>query len=116
MSLCHSIGQPSNRQCRLLLRKTQVSMVTAPSERKAFVLSPFQSFSTSLRCCDEKLRLRKGCGLVVRVLGLHAIAPGSKPVLTSGHDFFPVVRASTLLRFVNSKLVTTCQLTFSCFC
>ena len=22
----------------------------------------------------------KGCGLVVRVLGLHAIAPGSKPV------------------------------------
>ena len=59
MSLCDSIGQPSNRQCKLLLRKSQVSKVAAPSERKALVF-PFQSFSTSLRCCDEKLRPREG--------------------------------------------------------
>ena len=31
-------------------------------------------------------------GPVVRVLGLHAIAPASNPVLTSGLNFFPVVR------------------------
>ena len=43
------------------------------------------------------------CGPVVRALGLHAAAPGSNPVLTSGLDLFPVVPDSTPPRFVNSK-------------
>ena len=29
-------------------------------KREGLVLPPFQSFSTSLRCCDEKLRPREG--------------------------------------------------------
>ena len=41
---------------------------------------------------------------MVRTLGLHAAAPGSNPVLTSGLDLFPVVPDSTLPRFVNSQL------------
>ena len=49
---------------------------------------------------------------MVRALGLHAAAPGSNPVLTSGKDFFPVVPDSTLPRFVNSQLVASCQLGF----
>ena len=49
-------------------------------------------------------------GPVVRVLGLHPVAPGSNPVLTSGQDLFPVVPDSTLPRFVNSNLITSCQL------
>ena len=40
------------------------------------------------------------CGPVVRALGLHAAAPGSNPVLTSGLDVFPVVPDSTPPRFV----------------
>ena len=51
-------------------------------------------------------------GRVVRALGLHAAAPGSNPVLTSGKDLFPVVPDSTLPRFVNSQLVASCQLGF----
>ena len=34
---------------------------------------------------------------MVRVLGLHVVASGSSPVLTSGQDLFPVVTDSTLL-------------------
>ena len=49
---------------------------------------------------------------MVRALGLHAAAPGSNPVLTSGLDLFPVVPDSTLPRFVNSQLVASCQLGF----
>ena len=36
----------------------------------------------------------------VLVLGLHAVAFASNPVLTSGQDLFPVVTDSTLPRFV----------------
>ena len=43
---------------------------------------------------------------MVRVLGLHAFAPGSNPILTSGQDLFPEVPDS---RFVNSQLVASCQ-------
>ena len=46
---------------------------------------------------------------MVRSLGLHAVAPGSNPVLTSGLDLFPVDLDSTLPRFVNSQLVAFCQ-------
>ena len=57
------------------------------------------------------------CGPVVRALGLHAAAPGSNPVITSGLDLFPVVPDSTLPRFVNSQLVASRQLGFLiCFC
>ena len=49
---------------------------------------------------------------MVRALGLHAAAPGSNPVLTSGLDLFLVVPDSTLPRFVNSQLVASCQLGF----
>ena len=41
---------------------------------------------------------------MVRALDLDAVAPRSKPVLTSGQDLFPVVSDSTLPRFVNSQL------------
>ena len=47
---------------------------------------------------------------MVRALGLHAAAPGSNPILTSGLDLFPVVPDSTLSPFVNSQLVASCQL------
>ena len=46
------------------------------------------------------------------VLGLHAVAPGSNPVLTSGQDLFPGVPHSTHSRFVNSQLVISYQLGF----
>ena len=49
---------------------------------------------------------------MVNVLGLHVVAPGSNPVLTSGQDLFPIVPYSTLPPFVNSKLVASCQLGF----
>ena len=49
---------------------------------------------------------------MVRVFGLHAVALGSNPVLTSGQDLFPVVPDSTLPRFVNSQLFASCQLGF----
>ena len=49
---------------------------------------------------------------MVGALGLHAAAPGSNPVLTSGLDLFPVVPDSTLPRFVKSQLVASCQLGF----
>ena len=49
---------------------------------------------------------------MVRALGLHAVAPGSNPILTSGLDLFPDVPDSTLPRFVNSQLVASCQLGF----
>ena len=52
------------------------------------------------------------CGPVVRALGLHAAAPGSNPVLTSGLDLFPVVPDSTPPRFVNNQLVASHQLGF----
>ena len=45
---------------------------------------------------------------MVRALGLHAVALGSNPVLTSGLDLFPVVPDSTLPHFVNSRLVASC--------
>ena len=41
---------------------------------------------------------------MVRALGLHAAAPGSNPVLTSGLDLFPVVPDSNPPRFINSKI------------
>ena len=47
-------------------------------------------------------------GPVVRGLGLHEVAPGSNPILTSGLDLFPVVPDSTLPCFVNSQLVASC--------
>ena len=47
---------------------------------------------------------------MVRVLSLHAVAPGSNPVLTSGQDLFLVVLDSTLPRILNSQLVASCQL------
>ena len=43
-------------------------------------------------------------------LGLHAVAPGSNPVLASGLDLFPVVPDSILSRFINnSQLVASCS-------
>ena len=60
---------------------------------------------------------RRQYGPVVRALGLHAAAPGSNPVITSGLDLFPVVPDSTLPCFVNSQLVASRQLGFLiCFC
>ena len=47
-------------------------------------------------------------GPVARGLGLHGVAPGSNPILTSGLDLFPVVLDSTLPCFVNSHLVASC--------
>ena len=49
---------------------------------------------------------------MVRVMDLHAVAPVSNPVLTSGQDLFPVVSDSTLSHFVNSQLVAFWQLGF----
>ena len=49
---------------------------------------------------------------VLRVLGLHAVASGSNPVLTSGQDLYPVVADSTLPRFESSQLVASCNLGF----
>ena len=40
------------------------------------------------------------------------VALGSTTVLNSGQDLFAVVPHSTLPRFVNSQLVTSCQLGF----
>ena len=69
-----------------------------------------------IKCCSvnpsNKNFSRRPRGRVVRALGLHAAAPGSYPVLTSGLDLFPVVPDSTLPRFVNSQLVASCQLGF----
>ena len=45
---------------------------------------------------------------MVRALCLHAVAPGSNPVLTSGLDLFPVAPDSTPPHFVNSQLVASC--------
>ena len=54
---------------------------------------------------------------MVRALGLHAAAPGSNSVITSGLDLFPVVPDSTLPCFVNSQLVASRQVGFLiCFC
>ena len=49
---------------------------------------------------------------MVMVLGLHAVALGSNPVLSSGLDLFRVVPDSTLPSLVNSQLVASCQLGF----
>ena len=49
---------------------------------------------------------------MVRVMGLHAVALGSNPVLTSGQGLFPVVSDSTLPHFVNSQLIASWQLGF----
>ena len=46
---------------------------------------------------------------MVRVLGLHAVTPGSSPVLIAGLDLF---EDSILPRFVNGQLVATFQLGF----
>ena len=51
-------------------------------------------------------------GPVFRVLGLHAVASGSNPVLTSGQNLYPVVPDSTLPRFVNNQLVASRHLGF----
>ena len=48
--------------------------------------------------------------LVVWPLSLHAVAPGSNPVLTAGLDLFMVVPDLTLPRFLNSQLVASCHL------
>ena len=56
--------------------------------------------------------LWRQCGPVVRALGLHAAAPGSNPVLTSGLDLFRVAPDSTPPRFVNSELVANRQVGF----
>ena len=51
-------------------------------------------------------------------LGLHAVALGSNPILTSGLDLFPVVPDSTLPCFVNSQLAASCHLdllSLNCF-
>ena len=45
---------------------------------------------------------------MVRALGLHSVAPGSNPILSSGLDIIPVVPDSTLPHFVNSQLVASC--------
>ena len=42
---------------------------------------------------------------MVRALGLHAVAPGSNPVLTSGQDFFLIDPDSPSPPFVNSQRV-----------
>ena len=49
---------------------------------------------------------------MVRVMGLHAVALGSSPVLTSGQGLFPVLSDSTLPHFVNSQLIASWQLGF----
>ena len=49
---------------------------------------------------------------MVRALGLHAVPPGPNPILISGSDLFLVVPDSTIPSFVNSQLVTSCQLGF----
>ena len=49
---------------------------------------------------------------MVRVMGLHAVALGSNPVLTSGYGLFPVVSDSTLPPFVNSQLIASWQMGF----
>ena len=62
----------------------------------------------------RKSILRRRRGAVIGVLGLHAVALGSNPVLTPGQDLFPDVPDSTLTlpRFVNSQWVASCQLGF----
>ena len=67
----------------------------------------FSSYTLGMSFVDFLGRRR---GPVVRVLGLHEIAPCSNPVLTSGQDLFPVVLESTLSLFVNSLLVAFFQL------
>ena len=49
---------------------------------------------------------------MVRALCLHAAAPGSNPVLTSGLDLFLVVPDSTPPGFVNNQLVASRQMGF----
>ena len=55
---------------------------------------------------------RRRHGPLVRASGLHAVDPGSNPILSSGLDLFLIVQDSTLLCFVNRQLVTSCQLGF----
>ena len=68
--------------------------------------------AASAEIIDFFFKFRRRRGPVVRGLGFHAVTPGSNPVLTSGQDSFPVVLDSTLPRFVNCQLVTSCQLGF----
>ena len=50
---------------------------------------------------------------MAKMLGLHVVALGSNPVLTSDQDLFPVELDSTLsVPLVNSQLVASCQLVF----
>ena len=58
---------------------------------------------------------RRRHGPVVRVLGLHAVAPGSNPILTSGQDLFPVVTDSTLPRVVKMVASHHVSVKFSSF-
>ena len=51
---------------------------------------------------DKQWRKR---GPLVSALGMHAVAPGSNPVLTSDQDLFAVVPDSTLPRFASNQLV-----------
>ena len=59
---------------------------------------------------------REAGGSVVRALGLHMVASGSVPVLTSALDLFPVVPDSTLPRFLNSQLRFLIIVLFSLNC
>ena len=46
---------------------------------------------------------------MVRALDLHAVSPGSDPILSSGLNLFPVVPHSTLPHCVKSQLVASSQ-------
>ena len=93
---------------------------------KSWLLNPVQGWILVMLCyyCSSidinDLALRKvfcigrrHLGPVVRVLGLHVVAPGSNPDLTSGLDLFPVVPDTTPPHFVNRQLAASCQLGFS---
>ena len=57
---------------------------------------------TSAQCKEETYRslysVRRRHRPVVGEFGLHVVAPGLNPVLTSGLDFFPVSPDSTLCK------------------
>ena len=76
--------------------------------------------TTVLRNGNDRLRkgnkrrplLRKRRDPLVRAFGLRAATSRSNPVLASGLNLFAVVPDSALPRFVNSQLVSACQLGF----
>ena len=55
-----------------------------------------RSLRLHVNVCSLIIYIRKQHGPVVRTLGLHAAAPGSNLVRTSGLDLYPVVSDSTL--------------------